>query len=79
MLKQFVGRIAACIFRHGIMPVKTIINSIKLVLIAAKTTTEETASPVAKLATGPVDKAAVLARKQVPVSLLPPNTRLESY
>jgi hypothetical protein len=34
---------------------------------SAKTTTEETASPVAKLATGPVDKAAVLARKQVPV------------
>jgi peptidoglycan/xylan/chitin deacetylase (PgdA/CDA1 family) len=33
---------------------------------SAKTTTEETAAPV-KLATGPVDKAAVLARKQVPV------------
>jgi peptidoglycan/xylan/chitin deacetylase (PgdA/CDA1 family) len=34
---------------------------------SAKTTTEETASPAVKLATGPVDKAAVLARKQVPI------------
>jgi peptidoglycan/xylan/chitin deacetylase (PgdA/CDA1 family) len=34
---------------------------------SAKTTTEEKASPAVKLATGPVDNAAVLARKQVPV------------
>jgi peptidoglycan/xylan/chitin deacetylase (PgdA/CDA1 family) len=67
MLKQFSAILPLCIL--GMVSCQSKPSTAdKLATDSTKATTEaNTNSPVAKLATGPIDKAAVMARKQVPI------------
>ena len=68
MLKQFITVLSVCAL--GIVSCESKPSSgqaKKTDSVAAEGAAPATSSPVAKVATGPIDKAAVMARKQVPV------------
>ena len=66
MLKQLSAVLPLCLL--GMVSCQSKPSSTaKTAADSAKTATEETNAPAVKLATGPIDKAAVLARKQVPI------------